>query len=217
MIDVPGGRSLLGWLLVVAALIALFMEPNVGVLVAVAAAVLWYLRSGAGEEDEVAPVSRDAPAGTDLPLSAEGGLALRWAEAPSGSGFVVVDAASGERASPDRLDGSEGIFGVEVASGPHRGGALQDAAFDPGREVRLVPEPDNPVDADAVAVWSLDESRQAGYLPEGAIEKRDIAMLLHEDVELRAFVRWQELDDRDRRRGLDLLVLEPDTGFAGID
>lgn len=209
---------MLGWILVFAAVVALFAEPNVGVLVAVAAAVLWYLVAGSrSEEDDREPVPPGAPDATDFPLKVGADRRLRWHETDGGSGFVVEEAETGERTPLERLDGSDGIFSVEVASGSHREGALQDASFRPGREVRLVPEPDNPVDPDAVAVWNRDETLQAGYLPQGAAEKRDLLILMRDGVPLRAFVAWQELDERGRRRGLELLVLDPDVSFTAVE
>jgi hypothetical protein len=64
-----------------------------------------------------------------------------------------------EREPPD------GFYRVKVAGVSHRRGELQEAAFDPGRELALVPEPDNPHDPDAVGVWDASRAHQVGYLP----------------------------------------------------
>ena len=47
----------------------------------------------------------------------------------------------------------EGFYRVKVAGVSHRRDELQQAGFDPGSELALVPEPDNPHDPDAVGVW----------------------------------------------------------------
>ena len=46
-----------------------------------------------------------------------------------------------------------------------RPGTVDDASFDPGRRLALLPEPDNVHDANAVAIWNEDRTLQAGYVP----------------------------------------------------
>ena len=43
--------------------------------------------------------------------------------------------------------------------------ALDDASFDPGRRLALVPEPENPHDPNAVAIWNEERTLQLGYVP----------------------------------------------------
>lgn len=59
----------------------------------------------------------------------------------------------------------EGFYRVKVAGVSHRREELQQPGFDPGSELTLVPEPDNPHDPDAVGVWDAAQEHQAGYLP----------------------------------------------------
>jgi hypothetical protein len=81
------------------------------------------------------------------------------------SGFFLRDAATGEavRWSDPR------IRVVPVAGVSYRAEALDDASFDPGQELALVPEPDNEHDPNAVAIWNAERTLQLGYVP------RDVA------------------------------------------
>lgn len=54
---------------------------------------------------------------------------------------------------------------VPVAGVSFRPESLDDASFDPGRSLALVPEPDNPHDPNAVAVWNEERTLQLGYVP----------------------------------------------------
>jgi hypothetical protein len=83
-----------------------------------------------------------------------------WLER-SGGGFFLRDAASGEPVgwSDPR------VRVVKVAGASYRHDALQDAAFDPGRRLSLVPEPDNEHDPNAIAIWDAERRLQAGYVP----------------------------------------------------
>jgi hypothetical protein len=77
------------------------------------------------------------------------------------SGYFLRDAATGEvvRWSDSR------IRVVPVAGVSYRADALDDASFDPGRPLALVPEPDNEHDPNAVAIWNAERTLQLGYVP----------------------------------------------------
>ena len=76
-------------------------------------------------------------------------------------GYFLRDAASGQ---PVRWEDPR-ICVVAVAGVSYRAEALPDPSFDPGRRVALVPEPDNPHDANAVAIWNEARTLQLGYVP----------------------------------------------------
>jgi hypothetical protein len=59
----------------------------------------------------------------------------------------------------------ERVLVVPVAGVSFRPGAVDDASFDPGRPLALVPEPDNEHDPNAVAIWNEERTLQAGYVP----------------------------------------------------
>lgn len=54
---------------------------------------------------------------------------------------------------------------IPVAGVSFRPEAVADSSFDPGARLRLVPEPGNEHDPDAVGIWNADRSLQAGYVP----------------------------------------------------
>ena len=64
---------------------------------------------------------------------------------------------------------------VPVAGVSFRPESVSDPSFDPGRRLALIPEPDNPHDANAIGIWNEDRTLQAGYVP------RDVAPALSGD------------------------------------
>ena len=83
----------------------------------------------------------------------------------AGDGYRLRDAESGDAVRWE----DPRIRVVPVAGVSFRPGAVEDPRFDPGRRLALVPEPDNPHDPNAVAVWDEQQTLQAGYVP------RDVA------------------------------------------
>ena len=85
---------------------------------------------------------------------------------------------------------------VAVAGVTFRPGNVDDASFDPGRRLALVPEPDNEHDPRAVGIWNEERSLQAGYVP------RDVASELAGDEQ--AVSLWRV------EGGLRVLVVSAD-------
>jgi hypothetical protein len=83
-----------------------------------------------------------------------------WLER-SGAGFRLRDAATGELVQ----DEDPRVLVIRVAGVSYRLDALQDEAFAPGRQLALVPEPDNEHDPNAIGVWDNERRVQAGYVP----------------------------------------------------
>ena len=81
------------------------------------------------------------------------------------------DAATGELVRWE----DERIRVVPVAGVTFRPEALDDASFDPGRRLALVPEPENEHDPDALAIWNEGRTLQVGFVP------RDVAPTLRGD------------------------------------
>lgn len=54
---------------------------------------------------------------------------------------------------------------VKLAGVSYRLDELQDEGFTPGRPLRLVAEPDNEHDPNAISVWDAEQRVQAGYVP----------------------------------------------------
>jgi hypothetical protein len=78
-----------------------------------------------------------------------------------GAGYRLRDAATGERVEWE----DERVRVVPVAGVSFRADDVRDASFDPGERLRLVPEPANEHDPNAVAVWNEARTLQAGYVP----------------------------------------------------
>ncbi len=76
-------------------------------------------------------------------------------------GYHLRDA---ETESPVRWEDPR-IRVVPVAGVSYRAEALDDPSFDPGRRLALVPEPDNPHDSNAVAIFNEERTLQLGYVP----------------------------------------------------
>ena len=114
-----------------------------------------------------------------------------------GRGYFLRDAETGEavRWNDPRLRV------VKVAGASYRADALQDDAFAPGSRLALVPEPANPHDSHAVAVWDAERRLQAGYVP------AEVAPELRGDEQ--AVSLW-EFREQGRRIGLRVLLAPPD-------
>jgi hypothetical protein len=77
------------------------------------------------------------------------------------AGYHLRDAATNERVRWE----DPRLRVVPVAGVSFRPGNVDDASFDPGRRLALVPEPDNEHDPNAVAIWNDERTLQAGYVP----------------------------------------------------
>jgi len=84
-----------------------------------------------------------------------------WLERAGGAGYRMRDAATGEPVPWE----DERVLVVPVAGVSFRPDTVDDASFDPGRRLALVPEPDNEHDPNAVGIWNEARSVQAGYVP----------------------------------------------------
>ncbi len=62
---------------------------------------------------------------------------------------------------------------VPVAGVSYRQEALDDPSFDPGCRLALVPEPENPHDGNAVAIYNQDLTLQLGYVPAAVAPELD--------------------------------------------
>jgi hypothetical protein len=85
---------------------------------------------------------------------------------------------------------------VPVAGVSFRPGNVDDASFEPGSRLALVPEPENEHDPNAVAIWNQARTLQAGYVP------RDVARELEGNEQ--AISLWRV------EGGLRVLIVSPD-------
>jgi hypothetical protein len=114
-----------------------------------------------GKQTAQAPVAWPAmvlvPTGLD-PMSSGGNRFMR--------GFYIRDTDTDRGISYEEL--SELVPGAvvfNVAGTSHRQDALQGPAFAPGEPVKLIPEPENPYDRNAIAVWDTHLRKHIGYVP----------------------------------------------------
>ncbi len=109
----------------------------------------------------------------------------------------------------DWFEATQGrLYSVRVVGGQeYHSAELQLHTFAPGHEVLLVPEPDNPYDSNAVAVYDRQGNFQAGYIP-----REEAASIQHEiRRHIRAFVVWETLAE-GKRVGLRLAVTNSSFG-----
>jgi hypothetical protein len=91
-----------------------------------------------------------------------------WLER-SRDGYLLRDAATEEVVRHD----DPRVRVIKVAGTSYRLDALRDDAFAAGRRLKLVPEPDNEHDPNAIGVWDEDQRLQAGYVPAEIAGKLD--------------------------------------------
>ena len=77
------------------------------------------------------------------------------------SGYRLREAATGELVRWE----DPRVLVIPVAGVSFRPESLEDDSFEPGRQLALVPEPDNEHDPNAVAIWNEARTLQAGYVP----------------------------------------------------
>jgi HIRAN domain-containing protein len=132
------------------------------------------------------------------PESSSGSDRLRlWLERGE-SGYWLRDAATGDAVRWD----DERLRVVKVAGASYRLEALQDDAFEPGRRLALVREPENEHDPNAVGIWDAERRLQAGYVP------ADVAAEVRGDEQ--ALALWEFRGEDGQRIGLRVLLAPKD-------
>ena len=126
-----------------------------------------------------------------------------WLER-AGAGLRLRNAATEELVRPDD---DPRLRVIKVAGVSHRLDALQDDAFEPGRRLALVAEPDNEHDPNAIGVWDAERRVQAGYVP------AEIARELTAD-DWQAVTLWQFVEDG--QRGGVRVLLAPADAWIGL-
>lgn len=141
------------------------------------------------------------PGRSDSPRLPDG-LALEWSDGD------VVDSDEGERLrgrgvffrdgdglpfawDSRRLREDFGIHTFKVAGVSYRQDALRLACFDVGRRLRLLPEPDNPHDGNAIAVWDAARRHQLGYVPRDDTRRMRTCIERFGDAAAIVFHEWR--------------------------
>lgn len=125
---------------------------------------------------------------------------------PSSRGYTVVRIADDQNLSWRSLPVGDGLESLEVSGESYHMEDLQSDAFEPGQELSLVREPDNPESEDgtATAVMDASESLKAGYIPTN--ESGRISRKLDRGEEWRCFSMWEVVKDGERKSLRVLLV-----------
>ncbi len=118
-----------------------------------------------------------------------------------GRGFFLRVAESGEplRWQDARLS-EVGAHVIRVAGTSFRPDELGDPGFEPGEQLALVREAENPHDANAISVWNEERTAQAGYVP------ANVAAVLAGLEDLCALSLWEWRSGTGERIGLRALV-----------
>ena len=139
----------------------------------------------------------------------------RRGEAVGGFGFVEPDGEHPKRFQKLLRTGSLATQILRVAGAKYHDEALQRDEFTPGRELALVPEPDNPRDPAAISVWDAAHSRKVGYVPRELAPELGARLAAGRIRTVRSVWQWRDLRS-GRRTGLHMLVTPTsDVTFAG--
>lgn len=138
---------------------------------------------------------------------------LEWRESSDGEsrGYVVVRAEDDQRLAWKTLPKSEGIRAHGVAGESYHMEDVQSEAFDPGTEIALVPEPENPHGTTSVAIKSADETKHVGYIPTD--HSAPVFAKLMNKQNLRGFSMWEVVRGGERV-SLRVLIVEPGASIA---
>lgn len=90
---------------------------------------------------------------------------LKGHSTAEGRGYVVQRSQDRQRLAYWSLPVSQGLYAFNVAGTSYRRKALQDPAFSAGKRLAIIPEPTNPADPEALAVWDNAHKRHIGYVP----------------------------------------------------
>lgn len=124
-----------------------------------------------------------------------------------GKGYVVQRTKDKQKLSYWSLPVSQGLYAFDVAGTSYRKEALQDSAFSPGKRLAILPDPANPVDPEALAVWDSAHKFHIGFVPKdcsSAMKKRMI-----EEEGYTYLSMWENREGKTRV-GLRVLVIRPD-------
>jgi hypothetical protein len=110
-------------------------------------------------------------------------------EKVSGSGYSLHDKHDGPLPFPGVGTPVPEAFIFKVAGVTYYADQLQNVAFQPGRHLTLIPEPENIKDTNAVAVWDDAHKLQIGHVPRQMAE--GVAVALRQGHKREAVCVWQ--------------------------
>jgi len=124
-------------------------------------------------------------------------------------GFVLYRRKGNQRLSWGGIAGETNCRAFNVAGATKYPEALRSPDFNVGREVTLTPEPDNPYDSKALAVWNRAGTLHVGYIPRKATGRWTILNDIKKGEGPRTFVANEGLRSGERV-SLRLLCVYPD-------
>jgi hypothetical protein len=130
--------------------------------------------------------------------------ALQRLRGDEGQGLVLVRLRDSQKLRWQTLAKSSGMLCFSVAGVSHHQEALQDVSFAPGKTLVLIREPENPYDANAVAVWNKNATKQVGHVPKEYSEY--VSGCLAEGKRLLCISMWETVKE-GRRVALRILVV----------
>jgi hypothetical protein len=123
-----------------------------------------------------------------------------------GKGYVVQRTKDKQKLSHWSLPISQGLYAFDVAGTAYRQEALQDLVFSPGKRLAILPEPTNPVDPEALAVWDNAHKLHIGYVPKDCSSKMKKRMI--EEGGFTYISMWENKEGK-LRVGLRVLAIAP--------
>ena len=103
-----------------------------------------------------------------------------------------------------------GVLMIHAVGVSYHLDGLNDPSFDPGRPVRLFPEPDNPVDPKAIAIRNWTADKTAGYVKKDNTSRLR-NLLRGEDLRVMALsCSYDAPPPRGRRQSLRIVIFRPD-------
>jgi hypothetical protein len=132
----------------------------------------------------------------------------------SGSGYSFHDTHDAPLPFPGVGRPAPEAFIFKVAGVTYHPDQLQNEAFQPGRHLTLIPEPENINDTNAVAVWDDAQQLQIGHVPKEMAE--GVAVALRQGHIRDAICVWQWRKE-GKRVGVEAFVAPSLSGLTFID
>ena len=134
------------------------------------------------------------------------GYISRRGQPVGGFGYVLRDRPVVPKRFQNRVNTySPSIDVIRVVGARYREQALQAESFDPGRALELIPEPGNPHDPNAVAVWDASLDHHVGYVTRGIARRIGSRLGAGRIAAVRSTWQWRDLRS-GRRTGLHIAV-----------
>jgi len=121
-----------------------------------------------------------------------------------GNGYMVIRTSDGQKLQWRTLPISDGLESIPVSGESHHMKDLQKKCFEPGEEIQLIPEPNNPHSKTAVGVWDREKKYQVGYIPKE--EEERIFKKISDGWLKKCIVMW-EIYEGGKRVSLRLLLI----------